>query len=811
VPTIADQLELEENMQARGIERYVKGQRSAEADGRGATLDYSRRLISELVQPISQALLAKFEDKNKKHKNKAKTLLKRLSPEIATYIALTAIFNCFTRNETVVKLGARIGQQIEDEIRFSRFEAKHKDYYSKIKSDFKRKGTKDYRFMHRVLTHNANKLADEWNSWTQVERALVGTYMIDLVLVNADIIQKRMTYVNRLSQMTIVPSDEARDWIARHEGVAQFFWPDKLPCIIPPDDWVNHKQGGYYSPGMRQTTPMVKVSAREHNALLDKADLSLVMDALNKVQRIAWRVNDEVLAVVDEVWTKSLGTGMPATTRLVPSPSPVVGVAKADMTVKQAKAFKAWKQEAAEVYTMEQLRVSKLMNVSRVISTAKRFRQYGNFWFVWYTDFRGRMYTASAGFSPQGSDVAKGILQFSNAQSLGKHGARWLKIHGANRFGYDKVDFDGRVQWVNDSHDLILATARSPLEYRHFWGQADKPWQFLAFVFEYRDLHEWVAAGNSERTFKSRIRVGLDGSCNGLQNYSAMLRDERGGAATNLVPSDKPADIYSDVARVCYGKLEASRDVLAKEWIAFAKLHGKPGCLPRTLTKRPVMTLPYGSTRNSCTRYIFESIMELDGTKFFSVNAFQAAIWLTPMLWDSMGEVVVAAREGMKWLQRCATIATKAKRPLQWTTQDGFIVLQHAKTSESKRFETQLNGRFQMNIGTLTKKINGVKQRLGIAPNFIHSQDATHMRAVVRLAEYENIHEIDVIHDDFGTHAGNTETLYRLIREAFVTMYSSTNPLESFTKEQVHIACPPLPPMGTLDIKRILQSPYFFN
>ena len=32
----------------------------------------------------------------------------------------------------------------------------------------------------------------------------------------------------------------------------------------------------------------------------------------------------------------------------------------------------------------------------------------------------------------------------------------------------------------------------------------------------------------------------MDGSCNGLQHYAALALDEPGGAAVNLVPSDRP-------------------------------------------------------------------------------------------------------------------------------------------------------------------------------------------------------------------------------------------------------------------------------
>src|SRR3546814_17064020 len=45
----------------------------------------------------------------------------------------------------------------------------------------------------------------------------------------------------------------------------------------------------------------------------------------------------------------------------------------------------------------------------------------------------------------------------------------------------------------------------------------------------------------------SRIPVALDGSCSGLQHFSAMLRDEEGGAAVNLLPAERPQDVYKGV------------------------------------------------------------------------------------------------------------------------------------------------------------------------------------------------------------------------------------------------------------------------
>ena len=48
-----------------------------------------------------------------------------------------------------------------------------------------------------------------------------------------------------------------------------------------------------------------------------------------------------------------------------------------------------------------------------------------------------------------------------------------------------------------------------------------------------------------------------------------MMRDEVGGSATNLVPSNKPSDVYNLVAQEVTRKLENKTDDMAKKWLAY--------------------------------------------------------------------------------------------------------------------------------------------------------------------------------------------------------------------------------------------------
>jgi DNA-directed RNA polymerase, mitochondrial len=680
--TIDDQLELERNMVFKGAETYERTTKEAEEAGRGAETSYAQRLIQEFMLPLIEALTSFVETNRPGKHGKIRKLLERASPDKAMYLAMQAVFNSFTIEAPLAGLATRIGRMVEDEVRFSRFQEMHGDYYAAIKKDFKRKGTKDYRYMHRVLTHKANELADEWIEWTVAERAEVGMKLVDIILENTDLIDKRQFNQHGKTRTLLVPTDSAKKWIDDHKEFSKFLFPDKMPCIIEPDQWTGLNQGGYYSPELRHATPMIKTSGKKHRQHVQAGDLTLAMEVLNALQSVPWTVHTEILATVVACWNANLRIGMPPKDPLEIPPSPVER-RESELTETEQQLLTDWKHEAAEIHTQEKERRSKSFQISRVIRLASEFSKYEKFYYVWYYDFRGRAYPTTSGFNPQGADIAKGLLRAHESKPLGPDGWYWHRVTGANRFGNDKISYDDRVKWVDDNQEFFLRAANDPMSHTDTWANADKPWQFLAWLFEYRDAIALQALGHDISTFRSHIACGQDGTCNGLQHFSAMLRDERGGAATNLVPSDKPADIYTMVAKVCTERIASiDGDQMKPLWTEYIQKHSD-GTIARKMAKRPVMTLPYGSTRQSCTKYIFEYVMETDRHHFD--GNFKAACWMTPHMWTSIGEVVVAAREAMGWLQKCAGVLGKANLPLTWTASDGFPVYQGMRVINCKR------------------------------------------------------------------------------------------------------------------------------
>lgn len=815
IGSIEEQLSLEERMVTIGIGRYKFSKDKVIQKELGHALESSQRLIKEFITPIAAELRRWIEEVTPGVNSKYRVLLREVDPEKAAYLTLRVIFDNFTMDKSLQYMASKIGTLIEDEIKFTKFEKESPEYYHTVIDDFKRKGTVNYRHMHRTLTFKAKERGIGVSSWGIKDRVAVGIKMLDLVLSCTDLITKEVTHgTKKQSNTRIKPSEKVLEWTSRFDHYAMLLNPDRMPCVIQPDEWSAIDQGGYYSPRLRAKTPMIKTKSKvnSESSISKYKDVSSIQQAVNILQNTAWRVNTDVLEVFKDVWKAGLEIGLPSS---IPYPlpvSPVQGVRKRDMEGNQRKLFEEWKAEARIIHTMNKERVSKSFQVLRILRQAEEFKEYEKIWFVYQCDFRGRIYSTVSGLSPQGPDYAKALLTFSEGQVLDSRGLYWFEIHGANCYGVDKVSYKDRVKWVSDNFVSIVNVCTDPIRHKDFWANADKPWQFLAFCIEYTKLQ--IAMKNGQK-YAVRIPIALDGTCNGIQNYSALFRDDMGAKACNLSPSDRPCDIYQQVADVCSDLLKQQPESEVKAmWMRVLE----KGNLPRACAKRPVMTLPYGSTRQSCQEYIYRWIVEeCDVIK--QQDRFKMSVYLTPLLWKSVTQVVIKAREGMDWIQKCAGKMTRAKLPLKWESPLGFGVYQARYKIKSKQVHTQLAGSIRIRVAEETKQLDTQKQRQGAAPNFIHSLDACHLMMTLLKSHKRGLKDFACIHDDFGTHANQIDAFHEIIRESFIEMYEGTDIVKDFQDQcrmfaeenGVHIELPEPPSVGKFNLQEIKKSPYFFG
>ncbi len=463
--------------------------------------------------------------------------------------------------------------------------------------------------------------------------------------------------------------------------------------------------------------------------------------------------------------------------------------------------LRSWKREAAAVYTLNAKMESKRFEFARLLSLAEEYRHDTALYFPHQLDFRGRLYAVPISLSPQGADPSRGMLQFASGMPVPDGDPfQWWLVNGANLFGYDKASLEDRAGWADDRLAAAIECGRDPFASR-WWMEADKPWCFLAWCMEAVRLFA------DPDGFVSHLPVGLDGSCNGLQHFSAMLRDPVGGAAVNLVPSDTPQDIYQRVAdRVVERLRDRARSGADDAWIAQGWVDFG---IARKIAKRPVMVMPYGGTVTSCIEYVREAVYERirDGQENpFGIELTKATAFLGTVVWASIGDVVVAAKQAMGWLQKTARIAARHGLPLEWVTPSGFVAHQQYREHRHRRVKTRLHGSLiYLSHFEETDRLNADKNATALSPNFVHSLDAAALIRTVCLAVDAGISDFAMVHDSYGTHAYQTAELARLLRQAFVSMYEEHDVLADLAASLSSqlppgTELPPLPKTGNLDI-----------
>jgi DNA-directed RNA polymerase len=247
------------------------------------------------------------------------------------------------------------------------------------------------------------------------------------------------------------------------------------------------------------------------------------------------------------------------------------------------------------------------------------------------------------------------------------------------------------------------------------------------------------------------------------------------------------------------------------------------GQVNRKVCKRPVMTLAYGAKRFGFRDQVFtDTVKPWKSEKAkpfpFEGDGFSAASYMGGLIWDGVGEVVIAAKQAMDWLQECSRVVSRNGQPMIWKTPVGFVAAQNYMMSDTMRLELTFGGvNIKVNLDKdNTGKLDSRKQASGISPNVIHSMDASHLMMTVNAAAEKGISAFSLIHDSFGCHAGYAHEMARSLREQFLRMYTEFDVIGDLAADFADAAgelageLPAPPPKGDLDLSQVLRSPYFF-
>ncbi|MBD9542190.1 hypothetical protein IB276_22355 [Ensifer sp. ENS04] len=823
-----DELKLEEEMLSLGTERMQSKINKARDKKDMGNLRPYRSLIHEWVIPVSKYLSEWCESQTKKRGVKpiALPLLVDMDHDVVSVCALRSIIRGLgLGSRSIIGLAFEIGTWVEHEARAVAWKEADAEGWNGLEANYADRGANStHRKRSRIAIFNkyiAQRI--EWENWTDEQRRRVGLQMIDCVVqatkrfhVVPDPAWTPPTNAKSAPKnrpLVLEADAEMLDWLARATDDELVHAPVFMPTLIPPKPWEGPRNGGYWTPFVK--SPFMIRFRAQHETQRQRAiddfealDMPEVYEALNRVQETPWKINRRVYDVAEQVWDMDLGIANFPTKENEEVPSRPLE-AEFDEEVR-----KQWVEEAGDIRTRNATRFSHYISSDRCMKAARRMLNEPLFYFPHMLDFRGRMYPIPSDLSPQGGDLHRGLLTFAKGKVVEPEDACWLAIHLANVHGVDKRNLEKRIEWVEEREAQWRAIAEDPMTYRQ-WSDEDDAWQCLAAIFEWVGYLDARAKGEA---FVSSLPIRVDGTCNGIQHLSAMIRDEIGGKAVNLIPGEAPQDIYMDVAVVLNVLLEEDLEDAEKEEYRLRWVDLLGGKADRSLTKRPVMILPYGGTQHAYMKYTLEWCKENLSKNAFGdkKDKYKMVGFMVTILWKAVSQTIVRPREVMQWLQDCANKASETGMPLYWRTPSGFIVRQFYGEKEMHQIETKIDGqRYQIASWDATTRMDKKAQATGIAPNFVHSMDASALMECVNLAAINGIDSMTTIHDSYGTVSADMWKLYGCIREAFISTH--TEPvLEQFLQACKEVApnvtdWPALPKFGTLNLEDVRRSDYFFH
>ena len=656
--------------------------------------------------------------------------------------------------------------------------------------------------------------------------------------------------------------------------------PEARPMLVPPLAWQKPDDDEMPAGGqLHVRTEFVRTTSHRHRAILrsmDSKDYQPVLDGLHALSRTEWVVNERVLRIIQYLW-EAHPAGLPfladspSTVQFPNLPSPE-STDPTDEAARQAREKKYSEDLAHAMHTQANLH-SQRVSARLKLDVAADFVNE-KFYFAHNLDFRGRTYAVGPHLQYLGDDLARGLLLFAKAKPLGDDGLYWLKVQLANLYGMDKLSLDDRVAWSERivGEGTLRRVDEQPMSRAamDWWCAADNPVQTLALCFELQAALD----SDDPTTFESRASVHMDGSCNGLQHYAALGRDTRGAEQVNLVPKDRPADVYSGVRQLVEDKvaLKASLPELTLAEIERLEAEGEDakklfqererrriaklldGKITRKVVKQTVMTSVYGVTKLGARQQILNRLMDVYAEGGFSDEVERSdlssmAAYVADLTLSSLDESFSGATKSMAWLVQVAALVSKDSRmPIEWVTPLGWPVLQPYFRIKSRRVRTVFHNMTIKESQDLALETNNSrapvmtsKQKSALPPNYVHSLDSSHMLMSAGRCAEEGL-TFAAVHDSYWTHARDVATMNRILREEFVRLHEMTT-LEGLLEQlkEKYSCCrgegescpgykangpcqyaegcmrvrweklPDPPPSGDLDLEIVNASTYFFS
>ena len=811
-----EQINRELEQEGKRIAKTFRDFDNAKAQGRLGDTAGGKVLI-ELGLELFATKIQEYLDtptRGTTNKDKNMLLLMMGSTKETAYLVLRATISSLSRGgeQKLTDICSNVVKDIRRAHLFVRLKKDNPKLHTYLGSEFRRASSKR---KDKLIERHLKSLV--WYTESQLHTAeaiRIGATLLNLLIMSgANIINKYRepwTYKNKSKMAYAIRfTEEAEHLILNSVYARDMIAGARLsPMIVEPIDWTAHNKGGY----LQHKISFVKFMDRETRLFVKEQDYSEPMRVVNKLQKVAWRVNSRVTDIIHDMFTNSITD--PTSPTIAPTsygklpiavpPSYDEMIGEMPVWEDDHEEWRIWNKRREKIQIERDASQSRRMSFYHSLGVAQDMMNYDRFYFVYQLDYRGRVYPHSDSFNPQTQSYIKAMLEFADGEYLTDDGYYWLKVHTANTYGLDKLPFEERVQWFDDNYSKIVTIATNPEDSLKEWAYADSPYEFLAACLGVLDY------GNGE---KVHLPIQLDATCSGIQFYSGLLLDKQGAESVNVIGNTRN-DIYQMVADKVNRKLENGeydrhvefRDRAGNEQVLPAVTEAKSiaGKITRKMTKSNTMTVPYSVSLRGMQDQNWAMMDEakLYDKVFWVGEDYIVNKLITSLNHKSIYELVEGARLGQEYLKQLTDLIKG--EAAEWTTpMYHYPIKQAAYKKEGTTVQTPL--------GTLTINVTGSipdnrKQKLAIAPNYIHSLDSDLLLYCIDGSSKE----IGVIHDCFLVNPNQGGEIRNLYRQGYVKLMKS-KPLELISKQIDTEGLIDVPCIGTLDLDEVYDAEYIIS
>lgn len=792
------QLKRERSMQLQGLEDARERLQVALDAGKLTQVPGSHKIMVTLFEELAERYREIQDTRVTGVAAKMRGWFRVVPADTLAVLSLNEVMNTFVKGDdvSVQLLLIRLGRRIHLEALVLQAAEVNPMYFQETEKYLQRHGTTNIAHYSATMRAAVRNVMHDLEYLLDSEYAQLGKLALDSI-IELGVVERQVSYNGMHMYDLSSPVKNALQTVPEFASAR-----NALCMLVPPKPWASLTEGGYLTSPWHPLIKRIGYRRADYQLVAKRIQQGDMFPIINSIQEQPLQILPRMHDLITELWQDGGGAlGVPKVEYKKAPPYPLHEGWRDDAVSQEVLDERNEAHEAWLSY-MRSWHLGRVRHVTHVLEMHQLVKGMDTpgtpLYFPVFTDSRGRMYYRGR-LNPQGSDRAKSLIAFNEAKPLGNRGIYWLKVGLANAFGYDKVRFDKRAEWVDEHYELIRDGIKRPQDSDFFRANDEAPCMAVALA---QELVAALESANPEG-YMSRVPVHMDATASALQHLSAMLRDEEGGAMVNLFDTgaSEKADLYTLVANNAIKYIESDTNENTKEYRDFWLEVG----IPRDLAKRPVMTYAYGVTFQGVLRYVddflFEQQLKIDNKpvplkyRTYCVNALLRAV----------EQAVPKAAAMMRWLQ--GTLRERQLESIQWTTKVGFPVVHYSEAVQRKRVNVRSCGINQIVLYDRTGRPDNQRMRNGVVPNLVHSNDACHWYMTAQRMRQLGCNIIGV-HDSFGTHACDVDTLHKVIRETFVELYTEHDIIAEYIKTN-NIESPP-PEKGNLDINLFLESEFGF-